>query len=280
MKPQKAKELKRKLETVHLQFLDEQRVLSDAIAPSLKYHSARDREFAAFLCAVLAYGKVALIQKNARRLLEPMGPSPVQWLLKSSISDLQKLTNNWCHRFNTADDMLLFLSLLKQIYHSTNSLEHFLEVCPSDEPFGLFCRFHEKIVTLSPAPFDKFPEKGNSSFWFLLPDPRSGSACKRLNLFLRWMVGESEMDHHLWKSFKKQNLLIPVDTHVLRQAQALKLTKRKVADWKTAVEITEKLKFLDPQDPTRFDFALCHIGMKGLGGTLEPRYERNFQNGS
>jgi len=99
---------------------------------------------------------------------------------------------------------------------------------------------------------------------FMFPLPQKGSACKRMNLFLRWMVRNDELDFGLWNEIKPNKLIIPVDTHIAKICKQLKLTKRKNVNWKMAEEITGKLKRFDPVDPVKYDFALCHIGMRKL----------------
>lgn len=263
MKPERARYLKKLLEETHERFVHSNEVMNDAITPALKYMRANDREFAAFICAVLAYGKVSHIQASVQKVLEPLGKKPIEYLLGLNHREMKRMYKNWSHRFNSSNDIVLLLSLLQQIYSRYHSLENFVAPNASEPVHELLERFISKMTKLSPTPFSKFPQEG-ASFWFFLPRPSRGSACKRLNLFLRWMVGTSEMDLGLWTTYSKANLLIPVDTHVLRQAQSLRLTKRKTADWVTAAEITEKLRLLDPSDPTRFDFALCHIGIQKL----------------
>ena len=98
----------------------------------------------------------------------------------------------------------------------------------------------------------------------MFPLPEKGSACKRMNLFLRWMVRKDELDFGLWNEIEKKKLVIPVDTHIARICKTLKLTKRKNVSWKMAEEITEKLKIFDPDDPVKYDFAICHIGIRKL----------------
>jgi len=98
----------------------------------------------------------------------------------------------------------------------------------------------------------------------MFPDPKKGSACKRMNLFLRWMVRKDDMDLGLWGEIPTSKLIIPVDTHVARIAKELGLTKQTTANWKMAEEITENLKMFDREDPVKYDFALCHIGMRKL----------------
>jgi len=98
----------------------------------------------------------------------------------------------------------------------------------------------------------------------MLPDPAKGSACKRMNLFLRWMIRKDDLDFGLWNEIPPSKLVIPVDTHVSKICKELKLTRRKNESWIMAEEITEKLKKFDPHDPVKYDFAICHIGMRRL----------------
>ena len=98
----------------------------------------------------------------------------------------------------------------------------------------------------------------------MVPDPFNGSACKRVNLFLRWMVRKDELDFGIWNEIPAHKLVIPVDTHIAKISRQLKLTERKSTDWKMAEEITENLKKADPLDPVKYDFAICHIGMRKL----------------
>jgi uncharacterized protein (TIGR02757 family) len=98
----------------------------------------------------------------------------------------------------------------------------------------------------------------------MFPIPEKGSACKRMNLFLRWMVRKDELDFGLWNKIPKNKLIIPVDIHIAKICKQLKLTKHKNANWKMAEEITENLKKFDPYDPVKYDFALCHNGMRKM----------------
>lgn len=262
MKPEKVRLLRQKLEAVHHQFVLTRQIEKDAIAPALAFKDPLDQELIAFLCAVIAYGKIAHIQASARKLIAPMGDRPVQWLRKASPEQIRQATLGWNHRFNTDKDMQLLLLVLRQVYLNFSNLEEFVAPLDDRTSFDVIESMINKFQAVDVSPFAKLPDPGHS-FWFLLPRPSAGSACKRLCLFLRWMVGQSEMDLKLWKSMRTKDLIIPVDTHLLKQARSLGLTRRKSADRKTALEITQKLRLLDATDPTRFDFALCHLGVKG-----------------
>ena len=98
----------------------------------------------------------------------------------------------------------------------------------------------------------------------MFPIPEKGSACKRMNLFLRWMVRKDDLDFGLWKEIPTSKLVIPVDTHIARICKQLELTSSETVSWNMAEEITDNLKKFDPDDPVKYDFALCHIGMRKL----------------
>jgi len=259
MRPQKVDRLKKTLEAAELKFLKNKEIESDAIAPALKYLDVRDREFAALICAVLAYGKVAHIKGSVERLLAPLGPKPVSTLLKLEASEINKKLSGWKHRFNTTSDAIHLLLLLKSIYEKEGSIESF--AC--EDKFLSVRDLLENFVSKIEVRLMALSIKPNKSFWFFFSKPSSGSACKRLNLYLRWMAGTGPFDLKLWTKVPEEILMIPLDVHLLNQARSLRLTARKQADWKTVEEVTNKLKLLDEKRPTRFDFALCHLGITG-----------------
>lgn len=254
--------LKTRLERILAEFVVEQQQNEDAIEPALHYREWHDRELAAFVCAMLAYGRVPQIKKSAHQLLDPMAASPHRWLTTATPARVAELTAHWRHRFNTGDDMRLLLLGLRSAYQKQGSLENVFtsgQMCrTSQELIERVQNLTEKIYKWS-SQFGR-PAK---SFSFLLPNATAGGAFKRMNLFLRWMVGTGPMDFGLWKTVDKAALIIPLDVHVLRQARSLGLTRRKGGDLRTALEITGALRRLDPNDPTRFDFALCHSGIRG-----------------
>ena len=262
MNPSRAKALKKLLDQALSEFVESGEVLADALEPALRYTDWHDKEFAAFVCAVLADGRVEHIKKSIHRVLDPMGESPHRWLLESSEADIRRLAKTWSHRFNTEADMILLLGVLKNIYGRHGSLEAFFGRKPAVTAFDLLENFVAGVDELLKADAGRYPRTG-ASFWFFFPRPSGGSACKRLNLFLRWMIGRGPLDLGLWKLYQPSLLVIPLDVHVLRQARSLQLTRRKQADWIAAEEVTKALRHLDADDPVQFDFALCHLGMRG-----------------
>lgn len=254
----KAKWLISILEKAHLDFLEKNEVAHDALAPALKYHNKEDKEFAAFICSILAYGRIAQIKKSIEKILEPMGTSPVHFLVESKDKDLNTITKDWKHRFNTHKDILIMLKVLRSVYSKHRSLENWLS--PQKYKDG---------IDLNKAIYDQFLKelsvfsKVQKSFFFFIPNPYLNGASKRMNLFFKWMVRDEEPDLGLWKSFDKSKLIIPLDTHIHKQALSLGFTKRRAGDLRTAIEVTEALKKLTPTDPTKYDFALCHLGVHG-----------------
>jgi uncharacterized protein (TIGR02757 family) len=256
MTPKKLSRLKNILEKAHEDFMINNEISADALEPALKFQDPMDKEFASFLCSILAYGKIVQVKRNIHRVLDPMGDRPVQWLKDQTENDLKKLLKDWKHRFNDSHDMLIMLSILKNIYLNHGSIEKFLKPSQYSTTSELLFGIRENFYSLIPK-----NKKPKNSFHFFIPDPKLGSASKRMNLYLKWMVRDTEPDLGLWKTFSKNKLIVPLDTHVFKQAKSLQITNRNVADLQTAIEITEFLKRMDADDPTRFDFALCHLSI-------------------
>ena len=251
--------LRRVLEETHLNLLQTDAIFNDAQAPARRYKDTRDLEFAAFICAIIAYGRISHIKVSIARILDRFGDRPVERLLAMTDDELKFACRGWLHRFNSENDILRMLQILKVVYGDAGSIQNLIadfELETAGEALEVLI---EMLIAQAPEPIGP-----RDSFWFFLPRPSVGSACKRLNLFLRWMIGKSESDFGLWTCLTPAQLIIPVDTHVLNQSLILGLTDRKNGDWKTAEEITAALRLLDANDPTRFDFALCHIGIRGL----------------
>ncbi len=239
-------------------FFENNEVFYDALEPALQYQKKHDQEFAAFLCSVLAYGRIVQVKRNIHAILDKMGKSPVSCLITIQDKDLKVLLKNWKHRFNTAHDMFIFLKTLQKIYSKAGSLEKYVQPHNCENSFELLKCIYKKIYEAIPKDL-----KPKDSFHFLIPNPELNSASKRMNLYLKWMIRTDYPDLGLWTTFDKSKLIVPLDTHIYKQAKSLGWTKRSAADLTTALEITDKLRELDPKDPTRFDFALCHLSING-----------------
>lgn len=251
--------LKEILDRVHFEYVKSHEITNDAIAPVLGFKIKQDRELVAFLSATFAYGRVDQIKKSVNKIIEPMGKSPCRWLVNTRARKIFETYSGWKHRFNDSQDLYDLLILLRHVYKTSGSMEKHFRPKKTDTAFELLNRMVDGLTSLKPKVTPALVKK--KSFYYLLPKPSNKSACKRLNLFLRWMVGDTQMDLNIWKSFNKKELIIPLDTHIMRQSKILGLTNRNSADWATACDITNSLKKLDPENPTRYDFAICHMGI-------------------
>jgi len=225
-----------------------------------RYSDPADMEIAGFLAAVLAYGRVAQIEKSLDRLLGKMGKSPAAFIAGFDKTGRREL-QDFRHRFNTGDDISDLCELLKKVLKNCGSLE------------GCFLRGYrdtdENIIGALSGFCDwllqQHARKNNGHIGrglkYLVSNPAGGSAAKRLNLFLRWMVRDDNIDTGLWKRIDKAKLLVPMDVHMSRISRFLKLHNRKNISIKTAVEVTKAFVEIEPADPVKYDFALCRIGM-------------------
>jgi len=258
------------LEKLYKKYNRRQFIPPDPLQFVYRYKSKADREIAALLSASLAYGRVQQIEKDLNLLFSIIGKSPYEFTTHFN-STKRKILTKFKHRFNTGDDICDLLLVLKIVLKKSGSIEKFFAegYSPNDEndipALTSFCGRLYKIYR------EHFSRPVNSGFRYLLANPANGSVCKRLNMFLRWMVRSDDVDLGLWKSLDKSKLLVPVDTHMARLCKILGLYKRKTLSLKAAVEITESFKKFTPRDPVKYDFALSRIGIiENCTGRLRP----------
>jgi uncharacterized protein (TIGR02757 family) len=221
-----------------------------------KLKDEKNLELTAFIFSCFAYGRVDIMNKFLNNLTARLNENVYEFTLNFNESKDKKYFANLYYRFNISNDLLFLFKKLRQAVLEFGSLKKlFLKgysVADDNILSGL----------MSFTDYLKKGVKSSSKFHYLIPDSRKNSTCKRLNLFLRWMVRKDEIDPGLWsKEIKTSKLIIPVDTHVYRISRQLKLIDRISCDMKFAIELTEKLKEFDPEDPVKYDFALCHIGI-------------------
>ncbi len=255
---------------------------ADPIAFLGRYVRPEDQEVAGWIASAFAYGRVETIQSNVERILSALGPHPAQML--DRITDFAGFARDglgsFRHRFHGTSDVALLLFAISRVRMESGSLRAFFEAQfhPDERDVaGLLSRAVAKVKKLDYRPvlgLRQLPSASPASFFF--PDPAEGSACKRWNLYLRWMVRRDRLDFGLWQGIPTDRLVIPTDTHVHLIARRLRLTRRKTADWKTAREITDRLARFDPVDPVRFDYALCRIGIYGICDP-RPRLSRCYE---
>lgn len=242
----------------------------DPIRFAASYERPDDREVAAWIASAFAYGRVETILATVGRLLAALGPRPAEAI--DRIGDFRRFARQelagFRHRFHSARDAAALLYAIGNARAEAGSVRAFFEGeqrAEDRDVAGLLSRAVERILAFdwrSALGRRALPEDSPIRFFF--PSPASGSACKRWNLYLRWMVRKDEMDFGLWRAIPTSRLVIPTDTHVHRVARRLGLTRRKAADWKTAREITDRLARFDPEDPVRYDYALCELGTVGI----------------
>ncbi len=228
-----------------------------------QYQDPRDQEIAGFIAAALAVGQYRLIRKAVTEVLSRMGGSPFAFVSAFDPLTDKNTFSDFVYRFYRGRDIGLLISMMAGAVREFGSLEScFLRhYQPTDPDIGkALSGFVRRLLSCDVRPFyEQMPSRGSGIRHFLA-DPADGSTCKRLNLFLRWMIRKDHLDLGIWKSVSAAKLVIPVDTHIARLVPHLGLTRRKSADWKMAVEITESLRSFDPEDPVKYDFALCTIG--------------------
>lgn len=225
------------------------------------YSQPQDREIAAFFAAELAYGRVLQIQKSLNLLLGYMGDSPFEFVKNFDNHKRQKL-RSFKHRFTTGDCLADLMELLHNVLIQYGSIEKFfIQGLNADDEniIPALDRFCDSLLTIYAKAHNGRITNGLS---FLLPKPSSGSACKRLNLFLRWMVRNDDIDTGLWKSIAQAKLIVPLDVHMGRLCRILKLYDQKTPSLAAAVKITNSFAKIQPTDPVKYDFALSRIGIR------------------
>jgi len=253
-------------------------IASDPIVFPARYESREDREVAGWIASAFAYGRVETIQANVGRLLAALGPRPAETLDRTDdfASFARQRLDGFRHRFHGAGDAAALLFAIARARREAGSVgAFFARLFRPEEPdvAGLLSRAASHLASLDYRPATgrrALPEGSPARFFF--PDPARGSACKRWNLYLRWMVRQDALDFGLWPFIPADRLVIPTDTHIHLVSRRLGFTRRRSADWKTARQITDALKRFDPADPVRFDYALCRIGIFGI---CQPRPGRS-----
>lgn len=266
--------LKARLERLRSTYGPE-RAATDPVRFPRRFRRDDDREVVGFIASALAYGRQAHIGRSVEHLLEWLGPAPARALRRLDPRRAARDLRGFSHRFSTGRDVVRLFAILGGLIESHGTLNAaFLEgFHPSDEDVGpalaAFSRTALGRDVGPPGPGGRPPGRAGVRFFF--SSPEGGSACKRLNMFLRWMVRGEGVDLGIWRGVPPSKLVIPLDTHVARVSRELGLSRRKSADWRMAREVTDALRRLDPEDPVRYDFALFNWGLHRSGGAGRTR---------
>ena len=247
---------------------------ADPIQIVRRFSRPDDQEVVAFCAASLAFGRVASVLQSIERLLAIMGDRPAAYARAFDPARDAAAFDGFVHRWVRERDLVALVWLVKQMFDRSGSIEGFFadgdENASSDRDVErALDRFSSTALALDlQSAYGKRhrPTKGRPGVGYFFPSPSSGSACKRMNLFLRWMVRKDELDLGVWSSVDPARLVVPLDTHVIRVGQCLRLTRYTSPGWKMARDITASLRLIDPADPVKYDFALCHLGMMNACG--------------
>jgi uncharacterized protein (TIGR02757 family) len=216
------------------------------------YDDPRDREIVGLVAASLAIGRVAGILRSVRLVLDRLGPRPADFLENGSDESLGRMLADFRHRFFTGADVAGLLSGIRRVRKRHGSLEACFAAAVGERDETVLPALSAFVSELTSA-------DGANHF---VPDPCRRSACKRLNLYLRWMVRSDAVDPGGWRRVSPARLIIPLDTHMHRIGLALGLTGRKQANLATAIEITGAFRRICPEDPVRYDFVLTRLGIR------------------
>ena len=231
---------------------------SDPVCIPHLFSKKQDIEIAGFFASIFAWGNRTTIINKSKELLQRMGNSPHDFCLHHSESDLKDL-EGFKHRTFNDTDLLYFIEFFKSHYSKYTSLESAFfnnkSNCEDNDKVEYrLNHFRRYFLSLEHVP---------SRTKKHIASPETKSSCKRLNMFLRWMVRKDKhgVDFGIWKRISPADLICPVDVHVARVARHFKLLERKPIDWLAAIELTTRLRILDPNDPVKYDFALFGLGV-------------------
>jgi uncharacterized protein (TIGR02757 family) len=242
--------------------------VADPIDLVRRYPADADREVVGFLAAGLAFGRVASILQSTDRLLAVLSPMPAAFVRQFEPERDGGAFASLGHRWTRGADLAALVFVLRRMFDEAGSIEGFFlrghDGGRTDVEHALESFSHRALALAG----DAHPRRRGLSYFF--PRPSAGSACKRLNLYLRWMVRADAVDLGTWSGVSRSQLIVPLDVHVVRVGRCLGLTRRLSPGWRMASEITASLRRIDPDDPVRYDFALCHVGMRDQCGLNRP----------
>lgn len=222
------------------------------------FSDAKDIEIIGLITSCYAYGQVDQINLFVNKFLKNIDSGVHEFTSNYSEQKDKKYIKDLYYRFNTEADLSLLLINIRNAIKEFGSLQELFLQEFKDSDGNIL-----KGLTFFSSKLNETTAR-NSNYKYLIPLAENGSTCKRLNLYLRWMVRKDEIDLGIWNKVNVSKLIMPVDTHIYRISRKLKLVNRRSCDMKYALELTEKLKQFDPSDPVKYDFALCHLGIDSL----------------
>jgi len=256
--------LRERLDELYRQY-DHRFVTPDPLEFVRAQASAADREVVGLLASALAFGTVGQIKASIGRVLLALGPRPAEAVLRLHPARFAARLASFKHRWSDGRDVACLLFFARQMLRGSGSIEAFFAegLDGSDGAMDAALRsFAARALALDHGGLygkGRLPPRAGVRYFF--PSPAQGSACKRLNLYLRWMVRRDGVDLGVWSSVSPASLVIPLDVHIYAISRRVRLTRYKSAGWAMAKDITRKLRRLDPRDPVKYDFALHRMGL-------------------
>ncbi len=239
----------------------------DPIWTVRRFADPADQEVVAFLASALAFGRVQSVIQTVEAVLGVMGTAPAAFV-RAFTPDRAAVFEPLGHRWIRSRDLAALAWQLHQMLRDHGSIEGFFAAGHAADAESVEAgleSFSTRAMALDlHAVYGRRRPKPGVAYFFSRPS--SGGACKRLNLFLRWVVRKDAVDLGLWRAVRPSQLIVPLDTHIIRVGRCLGMTSRVSPGWRMAVDITGTLRRLNPDDPVRYDFSMCHLGMMGACG--------------
>jgi uncharacterized protein (TIGR02757 family) len=240
---------------------------TDPIQIVRRFTRPDDREVVGFIAAGLAFGRVSSVLQSIERVLDLMGPSPADFVRTFDPRRNGPAFRDFVHRWIRGADVVALLWLLHQMSARSGSIESFFVEGDDggEDVQAALDSFSSRALALDlRSAYGRLPARPGVCYFF--PRPSAGSGCKRLNLFMRWMVRHDALDLGVWTRVSPARLIVPLDTHVIRVGRCLRLTRYTSPGWRMALDITKALRAIDPDDPVKYDFSVCHLGMMNACG--------------
>jgi len=260
--------LKYHLDNFLEQFPKEAHISNDPVQFVHRYDDPRDQEIAGLIASVFAYGNVTSVLRTVARALDYLGPRPSRTIAAFDPQSDGRRLRGFYHRFNTSRDLAVLFWIIRRALEEHGSLERAFTSGLSSTDTEITARLEKFCAMLLGFGHEQFYPRGElkrrMGVRFFFPRPSEGSACKRMNLYLRWMVRpEDGIDCGVWSTVSPSHLVIPLDTHIARISTYIGLTAMHNPGWRMAMDITHGLRAICAEDPLRYDFALCHLGIAG-----------------
>lgn len=262
--PRRTAALRRRLDALYRHY-DHRFVDPDPLQLVRAQRDPADQEVVGLVAAALAYGNVTQIKRSIQDVLGALGPRPARAVRRLDPRRAARALDGFRHRFNDGRDVACLLFFVRQMMEAGGSVEGFFAqglAAGVDHVGEALTSFSARALALDSAGlYGRGPLPARARVRFFFPSPAGGSPCKRLNLYLRWMVRREGVDLGLWRAVKPAALVIPLDAHIIALSRKLELTRYRSPGWPMALDVTSSLRRLDPTDPVKYDFALHRIGL-------------------